>query len=218
MKTWDQAKTIHKARLAWCARLSEALITLEQAGAPPPDDVCAAHADWAIDKGRLVDGEGKPVGGILRVGMTLDNALHISGNRRLFDVLGLKTTKVETGDQLADAMTLWADILRRYSGGTDARDVVTTSAMGAVNTTYPLDNDDAAERLNETLLEQRHRPYHSPGLISDEQLAKRIAKQVMHAWSSTNPRNNADLYTVWQKAEAAALAVLDEERKAGRRT
>lgn len=46
-KTWNDARTEYKNRLLRCTSFGDALATLERLGAPPPDEVGAAHADWA---------------------------------------------------------------------------------------------------------------------------------------------------------------------------
>lgn len=51
MKTWPDAITTHKNTITWCMSFRDVLLALERAGAPAPDLIGAAHADWATTDG-----------------------------------------------------------------------------------------------------------------------------------------------------------------------
>lgn len=51
MKTWSDAFTAHKNTITWCMSFRDVLLALERAGAPAPDLIGAAHADWATTDG-----------------------------------------------------------------------------------------------------------------------------------------------------------------------
>lgn len=129
MKDWQKAHRAHRDRLDWCRNFQDVLLALDQAGAPAPDDIGAAHADWATVKG------------VFRIGMTLGNGISVvMGPRSLLEELDVP--KSATPETLADIVILWADALRRiYKGG----DVPTKTEEHEING-HPTTADLIAKR------------------------------------------------------------------------
>lgn len=146
MKTWLNARAAHRSRLNWCSAFSEVLLSLNAAEAPPPDDVGAAHADWATKHG------------ILRVNMTLKNAVALSGAKNVLNAVdALKVPRqIAKPEQLADVATLWAHAIRELALPTfTERDV--TSDLAADFTPHA-GGPDAGTKL----ATQRNDPYWDP--------------------------------------------------------
>ncbi|APU88931.1 hypothetical protein Rctr197k_125 [Virus Rctr197k] len=142
MKTWTTAIEAHRDRLSWCQNFRDVLFALEQAGAPPPDDVGAAHADWAT------------IHGVLRISMTLKNCVVLIGpNARRF---GPGVAEPETLNVCARA---WAALLCEiYSG--DILDPSTGLPQPAKSERQ--DHFQLYASDGEALVEGRSKPYWQP--------------------------------------------------------
>lgn len=207
MKTWKQALDSHRARLGWCGRFTEILVALDQAGAPPPDDVNAAHADWGTPDG------------IIRVGMTLETACHItiSGNRALREkVLANTPPEIKRGEELGDVVTLWADLLRRQANPDFSGRVSTDGPARPLDSMFPLDDDETAKRLGQQMAGERDKPYHRHDVISTKKLAEDISNNIMSDGVLFDMTGDRVEERRWSVIELHVRQVLDQYRKDGR--
>lgn len=44
--SWKEVKAQHRAKMIWCAKITDVIDILESIGAPSPDHIGAAHLNW----------------------------------------------------------------------------------------------------------------------------------------------------------------------------
>lgn len=109
MKTWDRAQVAHGARIDWCTAFARVLELLRKFEAPAPDDVGAAHADWATPCG------------VIRIGRSMGGSIVLIAP----SVLGHKgaadfptSAPLENLEERDTACRAWATFLCKARGGT----------------------------------------------------------------------------------------------------
>lgn len=188
MKTWNAALVSHRQNIARCMRFRELLQLLEKHGAPPPDAVYAAHADWGV-AGQTESQVGP---GLLRVGLTIGEAPVLIATHRIKDKISTPQ-RVDRAEDLESVTKAWAAELRKYARPAADDQTVVPGLLAALEELYPT-TDEAVLDVTARCLDNRSEPYHSTGAVPLRYAAEALARQL-----AVEPEERARIHEVVRK-------------------